>query len=133
VPRRSLLRNVFARRRVLPADAGMVTAETAVVLPVLLVVLAAAVFVLSCVGAQLRCVDAAHLAARAAARGDAPVDVTAVGRSAAPPGAQVRVERRIGQVLVLVTTEVRPFGSAIRLPPVRVSGRAAALDEDPAP
>ena len=112
MPRRSrLLRPFRARRRVLPDDAGMVTAETAVVLPVLLVVLAVAVFVLACVGAQLRCVDAAHLAARAAARGDLPAEVLAVGRSVAPSGADVRVEHRGGQVLVLVTTEVLPFGS----------------------
>ncbi len=108
-------------------DAGMVTAETAVVLPVLLVVLAAAVFVLACVSAQLRCADAAHLAARAAARGDAPPDVVTVGRSVAPSAAEVTVERRGGQVHVLVTAEVRPFGPGLSvLPPVRVSGRAVA-------
>ena len=38
----------------------MVTAETAVVLPVLLLVLAGAVAVVVVVGAQLRCVDAAR-------------------------------------------------------------------------
>ena len=46
----------------------MVTAETAVVLPVLLVVLAGAVAAVTVVGAQLRCVDAAREGARAAAR-----------------------------------------------------------------
>jgi Flp pilus assembly protein TadG len=40
-------------------DRGSVTAETALVLPVLVVVLAMAVWVLAAVGAQLRCVDAA--------------------------------------------------------------------------
>ena len=49
----------------------MVTAETAVVLPVLLLVLAGAVAAVVVVGAQLRCVDAAREGARAAARGDA--------------------------------------------------------------
>ncbi len=112
----------------------MVTAETAVVLPVLLVVLAAAVFVLACVSAQLRCADAAHLAARAAARGDAPADVVTVGRSVAPSAAEVTVERRGGQVHVLVAAEVRPFGSGLSvLPPVRVTGRAVALDEEAGP
>ena len=42
----------------------MVTAETAVVLPVLLLVLAGAVAVVVVVGAQLRCVDAAREGAR---------------------------------------------------------------------
>ena len=47
----------------------MVTAETAVVLPVLLFVLAGAVAAVVVVGAQLRCVDAAREGARAASRG----------------------------------------------------------------
>jgi Flp pilus assembly protein TadG len=38
----------------------MVTAETAVVLPVLLLVLAGAVAAVTAVGGQLRCVDAAR-------------------------------------------------------------------------
>jgi Flp pilus assembly protein TadG len=112
-------------------DCGSVTAETAVVLPVLLVVLAASIWVLACVAAQLRCVDAAHAAARAAARGDAPGDVEAAGRAVAPPGAQVSVTRAGDQVHVAVTAEVRPFGAALRvLPGVPVAGRATADAED---
>src|SRR5688500_20233283 len=57
-------------------DAGMVTAETAVVLPVLLLVLAGAVAAVTVVGAQLRCVDAAREGARAAARGESVAEVT---------------------------------------------------------
>jgi hypothetical protein len=113
------------------ADHGYVTAETAVVLPVLLVVLAAALWVLACVAAQLRCVDAAHAAARAAARGDAAADVEAAGLAVAPPGAAVRVSQTGDQVSVTVTAEVRPFGDALRvLPDVPVQGRATADAED---
>jgi Flp pilus assembly protein TadG len=53
-------------------EAGMVTAETAVVLPVLLLVLAGAVAAVTVVGAQLRCVDAAREGARAAAAARTP-------------------------------------------------------------
>ena len=114
-----------------PRDRGYVTAETAVVLPVLLVVLAAAVWVLACVAAQLRCVDAAHAAARAAARGDAPADVEAAGRAVAPPGAVVSVSRVGDQVHVSVSAAVDPFGEALRvLPEVPVRGRATADAED---
>lgn len=110
---------------------GSVTAETAVVLPVLLVVLAAAIWVLACVAAQLRCVDAAHAAARAAARGDAPADVQAAGRAVAPAGARVTVSRVGDQVHVVVTADVRPFGEALRvLPAMPVAGRATADAED---
>lgn len=109
---------------------GSVTAETAVLLPVLLVVLAAAVGVLACVAAQLRCVDAARAAARVAARGDDPALVQATGQRLAPPGARVAVGTSGDSVEVVVSAQVRPFGAALRrLPAVEVSGRAVAVVE----
>jgi len=109
---------------------GSATAETAVLLPVLVVVLAAAVWVLACVAAQLTCVDAARAAARAAARGDTPADVRAVGERLAPAGAAVRIRSGDGTVRVLVTADARPFGSVLRvLPALAVSGRATAAVE----
>lgn len=112
-------------------DRGSVTAETAMVLPVLLVVLAVAVWVLACVATQLRCVDAAHAAARAAARGDADAAVQATAREVAPDGAAVDVSRVGDQVHVRVTAVVSPLGQALRgLADVEVSGRATAAAED---
>ena len=109
----------------------MVTAETAVVLPVLVVVLAAAVWLLTCVAAQLRCVDAASSAARAAARGDR--SVVAVVRALAPPGARLRITRGPGHVDVQVIAVVHPFGRLIHLAGMTVSGHAVADTEgDPA-
>jgi hypothetical protein len=111
-------------------DRGSVTAETAVLLPVLVVVLAAAVWVLACLAAQLECVDAARAAARAAARGDAPTAVRATGQRLGPDGAVVVQSRGDGLVEVLVRAEVRPFGGVLRgLPAVPVSGRATAAVE----
>ena len=113
---------------------GSATAETAVLLPVLVVVLAAAVWVLACVAAQLKCVDAARAAARAAARGDAPAAVREVGARLAPPGATVRVSGGDGTVEVRVQAQVRPFGAVLRvLPATAVSGRATAAVEPGAP
>ncbi|CAA9345400.1 MAG: hypothetical protein AVDCRST_MAG16-2028 [uncultured Frankineae bacterium] len=112
-----------------PREAGSVTAETAVLLPVLLVVLAAAVGVLACVAAQLRCVDAARAAARVAARGDAPALVQSTGARLAPADARVRVRSGGGTVEVVVSARVRPFGPALRLPAVAVQGRAVAAVE----
>ena len=88
----------------------MVTAETAVVLPVLLLVLAAAVAAVVVVIGQLRCVDAAREGARAAARGE-PVGVVAdlAGR-AAPDGAAVDVGGTADQVSVTVAATVSPLG-----------------------
>lgn len=107
-------------------QAGMVTAETAVVLPVLFLVLGAAVFALVCVGAQLRCVDVARDAARAAARGEASGAVTAAAR-AALPGSLVTLQRDGESVSVQVRREVRPLGGLLAgLPGVPVGSRATA-------
>lgn len=109
---------------------GSVTAEAAVLLPVLVVVLAAAVWALACVSAQLGCVDAARAAARAAARGDAPAAVRATGQRLAPEGAVVQHRPGNDTVEVRVSAEVRPFGGLLRvLPAVSVSGRATAAVE----
>ena len=83
-----------AVRRLPRGERGSVSAETAVVLPVLLVVLAMAVWVLAAVGAQLRCTDAAGVAARLVARGEPPEQVVAAARDIAPAGASV--ELRVG-------------------------------------
>ena len=110
-------------------EEGSVTAETAMALPVLVVVLATAVWVLAAVGAQLRCVDAAAGAARAAARGESPAAVTALGQRLAPDGAVVRVQRRGEQVHVTVGTQVRPFPGLGALPALRVDATSVALVE----
>lgn len=88
----------------------MVTAETAVVLPVLLLVLVAAVAAVTVVGAQLRCVDAAREGARAAARGEDVATVTGWAGRAAPEGARTTVATHAGEVRVRVTAEVAPLG-----------------------
>ncbi|MCB1254128.1 MAG: pilus assembly protein [Austwickia sp.] len=67
----------------------MVTAETALVIPLVVVLLAV------CLGAmrwgidQVRCVDAARAGARAAARGDTPAAVHELALRGAPQGAEV--------------------------------------------
>src|SRR5690349_23426858 len=105
----------------------MVTAETAVVLPVLLLVLAGAVACLVVVGGQLRCIDAAREGVRAAARGE-PSDVArSLAVRAAPPGAAAALSGSGSAVTVTVTARVRPLGV---LPlSVRLSSSATALRE----
>jgi Flp pilus assembly protein TadG len=109
----------------------MVTAETAVVLPVLLLVLAGAVAAVTLVGAQLRCVDAAREGARAAARGDSVAAVTALVDRAAPDGAVVAVAVDDTEVRVTVTADVAALGPL----PLRidVSAEAVTLREPGAP
>ena len=104
----------------------MVTAETAVVLPVLLLVLAGVVAAVVVVGAQLRCVDAAREGARAAARGEDTTAVIALAGRAAPDGAVVTVGGE-EEVHVAVTARIAPLGPV----PLRitVSAEAVALRE----
>ena len=88
----------------------MVTAETAVVLPVLLLVLAGAVAAVTVVGAQLRCVDAAREGARAAARGEDVATVRALVLRAAPEGMTVTVALDGEDVRVGVSGRITPLG-----------------------
>jgi Flp pilus assembly protein TadG len=105
----------------------MVTAETAVVLPVLLLVLAGAVAAVVVVGAQLRCVDAAREAARAASRGEPDSVVLGMATHAAPDGAVTVLGGDGAAVRVTVSARVAPLGP---LPwHVEVSATASALRE----
>jgi hypothetical protein len=88
------------------SDDGMATAEMAVAMPSLVVVLAAAVGLLHAVGAELRCADAARLAARAAARGEPAAAVVAQARAAAPAGSTVSVTRKGDTYDVSVTARL---------------------------
>ncbi|MGY1705867.1 TadE family type IV pilus minor pilin [Geodermatophilus sp. SYSU D00697] len=105
----------------------MVTAETAVVLPVLVLVLAGAVAAVTVVAAQLRCVDAAREGARAAARGETTALVVDLATRAAPDGAVTTVAEDGSAVTVTVAAEVAPLGPVpLRL---RVSATAVAQRE----
>ena len=105
----------------------MVTAETALVLPVLFLVLAGVVAAVTVVGAQLRCVDAAREGARAAARGEDTATVTALAGRAAPAGAVTTVGSGGEEARVSVTATIAPLGPV----PLRitVSAEAVALRE----
>ncbi len=110
-------------------DRGFVTAESAMVLPVLVLFTTALVWGLMVVAAQIRCVDAARTGARAAARQDPPDAVTAVTREAAPRGAKITVGREGGRVRVVV--EAKP--PALRGLPFELREEAVALAEESGP
>ncbi|MFF4398068.1 TadE family type IV pilus minor pilin [Streptomyces sp. NPDC001480] len=102
------------------------TAEAAVVLPVLVAFTMALVWGLLAMAAQLQCVDAARTGARAAARQDAPDAVVAVTREAAPDGAKITVAREGEQVRVTVVARP-PVLSGL---PFEVREEAVAAAED---
>jgi Flp pilus assembly protein TadG len=95
----------------------MATAELAAVLPALVAVLLAAVWVLTAVSAQERCVDAARVGARAAARGESDAVVRRWAGALAPPGARVTVVRGTGTVRVEVWAALRPAGAVADMLP----------------
>ncbi|MEZ0091357.1 hypothetical protein ABH925_002519 [Streptacidiphilus sp. EB129] len=79
--------------------------------------------------AQVRCVDAAREAARAAARGDPAGQVLAIARREAPRDAAVAVSEQGGTVRVEVSTVSTGPGGLGGLLSLRVSGSATAVRE----
>ena len=125
-PRDGTARSIAQRRR----DAGMVTAETAILLPALAMLLAGLLWVLAAVVGELRCIDAAREADRLAARGDPTSQAVAVGRELSPAGARVAISRRNGRVIATVRARQAPFGGwAGRLTAVPLRAVATAADE----
>jgi TadE-like protein len=108
---------------------GMVTAETAILLPALAVVLAGLVWVIATVMGEVRCIDAAREAARLAARGDAPAQVVSVARQIAPAGAGVSIARQDGEIIATVIARQAPGGWARRLGTLPLHATATATDE----
>ncbi|WP_437112853.1 TadE family type IV pilus minor pilin [Streptomyces longwoodensis] len=102
------------------------TAEAAVVLPVLVAFAMALVWGLLVAAAQIQCVDAARAGARAAARQEAPDAVVEMARSAAPEDAEVTVGREGDQVRVVVVA--RP--PLLRGLPFEVREEAVAMAEE---
>jgi Flp pilus assembly protein TadG len=106
-------------------ERGMVTAELAACLPVLLLVLGVALTAVTVVAERVRLQDAAREAARAAGRGD-----SAVGRrlaQAAAPGARLSLSTSGDEVVAVATAWVHPLGGW--LPAIRVSERCVAAVE----
>jgi hypothetical protein len=113
-----------------PADRGTVTAETAMVLPLLVGTALALAWLLALATTQVRVVDAAREVARATARDDSTSSAMGLGRRVAPHGADITVLRRGGVVLVRVTSDVRgPRALLDFLPAVRVHAEAVAATE----
>lgn len=105
----------------------MATAEVAVALPAFVLLVAAAVMAVSAVTAQLRCVDAAREAARAAARGESAAVVRSLAGRSAPVGSAVQVTSGGREVKVTVSARTDPGGDL--LPSFRVHASAVALRE----
>jgi Flp pilus assembly protein TadG len=111
----------------------MVTAEFAVALPAFMVVVAAAIASVAAVTAQLRCVDAASVAARMAARGDNTTVIQATALATAPKSAKLRVARSASVVTATVSARLSVPGLRVVLPGIEISARSVAAAEPTAP
>lgn len=111
-------------------ERGAVTAETVMVLPVLVALTLGLVWLLSLAATQVRVVDAARETARAAARDDGAGSAEALGRRVAPAGAQISVRDDGQTVVVRVRSTVHgPRGLLAFLPGVHVDAEAVAAKE----
>ncbi len=96
----------------------MATAEFAVVIPAIVAVLVLCVYAVFAGVNQLRCVDAARLAARAAARGDSAGAVERLAREAAPSNATILVTIAGDRVEVRVRAPAGPAVGGLQPPSV---------------
>jgi len=112
-------------------ERGVVTAETAMVLPLLVALTIALAWLLTLGIAQVRAVDAARETARALARDEPEGVAIGLGQQAAPEGARIEVSHSANEVVVVVTSTVSgPGGLLAGLPAVDVRARAVAAREE---
>ena len=108
----------------------MVTAEAAMVIPVLLLVTVALAWLVTLGIAQVRCVDAAREGARLAARGEPTEAVTAATERAGPDGSRAYVDAEGDTVTVRIEAAVVPDVPLLdRLPGVTLEAEASSARE----
>ena len=113
-------------------ERGAATAELALAIPLLLSLTVGLVWLLSVGAAQIRMVDAAREAARAAARGDPVAEAESRAEQIAPPGSTIAVTSGERDVVSTATGSVdAPGGLLGFLPAVRLQARAVAAREAP--
>jgi hypothetical protein len=110
-------------------DGGMVTAEFAVALPAFVLTVLAALCGVAVMTAQLRCADAADIAARMAARGDPTSLVRQASLSGAPSSAALSVVASGALVTATVRAHLAPPGLARFLPGVTVEAHVTDVLE----
>lgn len=89
-------------------ESGSVTAEAAIVLPLMAVFVLALVWMISLGITEVRAVDAARDAAREIARGGDDAAAVAAARDTVPESSTVRVDHGTEDVAVVVTVRQQP-------------------------
>jgi Flp pilus assembly protein TadG len=107
-----------------------VTAEAAVVMPVLLSLVLGCTWFVAIAATKVRVVDAAREVARVVARGETEAAAVSHGRRVAPDGTRFSVRRGGGQVVVEASVAVDgPGGLFAFLPALTVESEAVAAEE----
>ncbi|HEY7043310.1 MAG TPA: TadE family type IV pilus minor pilin [Nocardioidaceae bacterium] len=105
---------------------GSVTAEAAIVLPIMAAFALTLIWMISVGIAQIQAVDAARDAAREIARGGDVDAATARARVTAPADARVDIDRSAGEAVVTVSfTAKPPRWLFVPLPPVGISASSS--------
>ena len=119
------------RRR---SQRGMVTAEAALVIPLVAAFAMVLAWMVSVVIAEVQVVDASRDAARALARGDEEQTAVAAALATAPDGAAVAIAGSGGQVTVHVTAQAEaPGWLLVPLPSVALSSESTVAVEGDGP
>jgi hypothetical protein len=112
------------------SESGAVTAEAAVVLPVVVLFALGLAWLVALGATQVRALDAARETARAVARGEDPATSLGLGRRVATQGARIEVLDEGETILVTVDAPVRgPGGLFAFLPTYHARARAVAAQE----
>ena len=120
----------MGRRR----EPGMVTIETAMVIPVLVALSLLLAWVVSLGIAQVRLVDAAREAALMTARGDSESKAREMAERIAPHGSEVEIDIADGIAEVRTELVVRPDLPLVgRIGSVRLDATASSVAEASAP
>ncbi|MGI8433516.1 MAG: TadE family type IV pilus minor pilin [Nocardioidaceae bacterium] len=119
----------FVRRH--GGEGGTVTAESAVVLPLVAAFALALIWMVTIGLAKVQTVDAARDAARALARGDDRGAAVAAAELSAPAGARVSVDQSGSTVSVTVSADAdAPSWLLVALPTRQISSTATVQVED---
>ncbi len=113
-------------------ERGMVTAEAAIVIPLLLLVAVVCGWVVAIGAAQVRVIDAAREGARLAGRGEPPAVIEAAIERAGPDGTTAQVSPGADTVTVHVTAQIEPGAPLLDLlPAVTLDSSATSVLEAP--
>jgi hypothetical protein len=113
-------------------EAGAVTAEAAVVIPVVVLVALGLAWLVALGATQVRALDAARETARAVARGEDPATSIGLGERVATDGARITVHDEGETVVVTVDAPVRGPGGLFGFLPSYHARASAVAAEEPA-